>query len=320
MKRIAKIAIGVLLVFILPVHTDAAGQLIPVGKVIGLQLKDHRISVAAFDDTLGANAQNCGIKIGDILLEVNGTKIESVEDVHNALRSGDEARLTVLRGSRKLHLKMHPADTADGPKLGLYLRQGISGIGTVTWYDPETHTFGALGHGVNDSGGCLLQMAEGTAYPAEVLSVVRGKCGHPGQLKGTADCDDPCAVLYRNTPQGLFGISGSGWEGTAVSPACADQLHTGKATILSSIDDGAPREYTAEIIKIYPADRKDGRNLLIHITDPVLLEKTGGIVQGMSGSPILQDGCLVGAVTHVLVNDPTTGYGIYIGNMLDAAA
>ena len=216
-------------------------------------------------------------------------------------------------------LLLTPKDTPEGKRLGLYLRHGIAGIGTVTWYDPETGRFGTLGHGVSNGKGELLPMTEGQAYEAEILSVKRGKCGDPGQLKGTADPERIIATLYRNTPQGVFGIAHTGWTGKVLPVADFEDVHTGSASIRSTIEGSSPQEYSVEIQKIYPEDRCDGRNFLLKVTDPALLKATGGIVQGMSGSPIIQDGKLVGAVTHVLVNDPTRGYGIFIENMLEAA-
>ena len=162
-------------------------------------------------------------------------------------------------------------------------------------------------------------MKSGDAYDAAVLTVKKGKCGEPGQLKGTANTDTVIGELLRNTPQGVFGVTKRGWKGEPLPTASEEDIHTGKAAILSTVSGDTPREYSVEILKIYPKDRTDGRNLLLKVTDETLLEATGGIVQGMSGSPIIQDGKLIGAVTHVLVNDPTTGYGIFIENMLDAA-
>lgn len=300
---------------------DAAAYLVPVGKIVGLQLRDDRVVVAAYDDALGANARSSGLKIGDCITAVNDKRVSGPEEVRLALEAAQApVELTVLRGSRQLKLTLTPAQTAQGPRLGVYLRQGIAGIGTVTWFDPNTGRFGALGHGVNDSAGCLLQMTQGSVYDADILSVIRGKSGHPGQLKGSAEGDTPCGDLTRNTPQGVFGRTASGWQGKPIPTAEPDSLHTGPAVILSTVTGDSPKEYTVEIVKLYSTTRTDGRNLLLKVTDAALLEATGGIVQGMSGSPILQDGKLVGAVTHVLVNDPTMGYGIYIGNMLDAAA
>ena len=197
--------------------------------------------------------------------------------------------------------------------------RSIAGIGTITFYDPDTHRFGALGHGVSNTKGNLLRMKSGDAYDAAVLTVKKGKCGEPGQLKGTANTDTVIGELLRNTPQGVFGVTKRGWKGEPLPTASEEDIHTGEAAILSTVSGDTPREYSVEILKIYPKDRTDGRNLLLKVTDETLLEATGGIVQGMSGSPIIQDGKLVGAVTHVLVNDPATGYGIFIDNMLEAA-
>ena len=147
----------------------------------------------------------------------------------------------------------------------------------------------------------------------------KGKSGDPGELKGTARSLEPIAPLLRNTAQGVFGVTTRGWRGEALPVAEYSQIHTGTASIRAQTC-GQVQEYSVEILKIYPQTRSDCRNFLLKVTDPALISATGGIVQGMSGSPIIQDGQLIGAVTHVLVNDPTAGYGIYIQNMLDAAA
>ncbi|MDD5863988.1 MAG: SpoIVB peptidase S55 domain-containing protein [Firmicutes bacterium] len=322
MKRLWNCLAAVLVVSaLLPVSARAAERLIPVGRVVGLQLRDGTVKVAAFDDVLGADAKSAGLKIGDELLKIGETDIGCPEDVRRALENCDgDAELTLRRGSRRCTVTVPTKQSSDGPRLGVYLRQGIAGIGTVTFYNPDTGEFGALGHGVSDTGGSLLNMESGNAYDAAVLSVKRGKSGEPGQLKGTADPTSAIGTLLRNTPQGVFGVTKQGWKGEPLPTALSEDIHMGKAVIRSTVESDTPRDYSVEILKIYPKDRADGRNLLLKVTDPTLLETTGGIVQGMSGSPIIQDGKLVGAVTHVLVNDPTAGYGIFIENMLDAAA
>lgn len=320
MKRLTSILLLAILFFAVPLNADAAQLLVPVGKIVGIQLKTGTVIVAAFDDVLGKNAKAAGLKIGDQIIKINQKEILGAEDVRTALMEcGGTAVLTVRRGSKQCEVRMEPKNTEEGYKLGVYLRQGISGVGTVTWYDPASGCFGALGHGVNTSGGNLLEMASGSAYRGEVLSVKKGKSGQPGQLKGTASADNPCGILKRNTPQGIFGTAQQPWTGEPIPAAQWDELTTGPAKILSTINGSLPQEYSVEIVKIYSGERPDGRNLLLHVTDPELLETTGGIVQGMSGSPIIQNGRLVGAVTHVLVNDPTMGYGIFIQKMLDAA-
>ena len=304
----------------LPGEALAAELLIPVGKVIGLELSDDTVTVAAFDDSLGTAARDAGLRIGDEIVKIDGKVIDSAEDVRAALADCDsDVELIISRTGKQHKLTFAPEATDDGPRLGVYLRQGIAGIGTVTYYDPETHAFGTLGHGVSSASGQLLDMTKGSAYTGRVLSVTKGKSGAPGQLRGSADGTEAVGTLYRNTPQGVFGISRQGWLGEPIPVASFDQVHTGAAVIRSTIAGDTVQEYSVEILKIYPQDRGDNRNFLLKVTDPTLLQTTGGIVQGMSGSPIVQDGRLVGAVTHVLVNDPTTGYGIFIENMLDAA-
>ena len=297
-----------------------AKELIPVGQVVGLELRDDTVTIAAFDESLGAAAKAAGVAIGDQIICIDGSEIHSGSDVRSALERADgTVELTVSRGGKMKKYSLTPQVTASGPKLGVYLRQGVTGIGTVTYYDPDTGAFGTLGHGVNASDGKLLQMTQGRAYEAKVLTVRKGRSGDPGQLMGSVDGDAPIGTLKANTERGVFGTTDIGWQGETVTVAQSDAVKTGPAVIRSTVSGDTVREYSVEILKIYPKSKQNGRNLLLRITDPVLLETTGGIVQGMSGSPILQDGKLIGAVTHVLVNDPTTGYGIFIENMLAAA-
>lgn len=261
---------------------QAEPLLVPVGQTVGLQLRDNTVTIAAFDDSLGSQARDAGLKIGDLIVKVNGKAVHNTDEVRSILNSsGSPASLLIRRGSKELELPVKITPTDSGAKLGVYLKQGITGIGTVTWYDPATGRFGALGHGVNGSGGVLLRMAQGTTYPAQVQSVTKGKSGRPGQLKGSCDDVDACGELLRNTPQGVFGKSSRGWLGEPIPIAAPEQVHPGQATIRSTVNGSTTGDYSAEILKVYPASRADGRNLLLKITDPTLLETTGGIVQGM---------------------------------------
>lgn len=318
MKKLTAGIVLMLLIWLMPAVSLAAEKLIPVGQVVGLELRDNCVTVAAFDENLGAAAQKAGIRVGDRIIKVDGKNICCAEDLRGALTSsGGSVEVTVERSGKQMNFRLAPEITTDGPKLGLYLRQGVTGIGTVTFYDPETGKFGTLGHGVADGKGKLTELAGGSAYNARVMAVKKGVSGEPGQLMGSLESRTAIGELTANKAQGVFGISKTGWEGQALETG---EARTGKATIRCTVSGNTVGEYSVEILKLYPKSRANGRNLLLKVTDPALLEATGGIVQGMSGSPIIQDGKLVGAVTHVLVNDPTTGYGIFIENMLDAAA
>ena len=320
-KIIHRLIAAALCLWLLPLQALAARELIPVGEVIALELRNDTVCVAAFDEFLGIYAQNAGLQIGDEILAIDDQTIRCAADVRRALDHSDgQITLRILRNQQEQELCLLPQITAEGPRLGVYLRQGITGIGTVTFYDPATGQFGSLGHGVNNTQGGLAEMTGGSIYPASVLSVKRGKSGEPGQLRGGVDCPQALGRLEKNTHCGVFGHAENSWGGAALEVADREEIHTGKATIRSTVSGKQTRDYSVEILKVYPEAKAQGRNMLIRVTDKDLLEATGGIVQGMSGSPIIQDGKLVGAVTHVLVNDPTTGYGIFIENMLDAAA
>ena len=298
-----------------------AQLLVPGGQVIGLELLNNTVTVAAFDDTLGQAARNCGLQVGDRITGINGAAVHTAEDVRQALlRTDGEAEISVLRGGKAKKLSLKPEITGDGPKLGVYLKQGITGVGTVTWYDPADGSFGALGHGINEADGSLAVMEAGKVYDAQVVTVKTGKIGAPGQLMSTVTGTGTIGSLSKNTVQGVFGKAELSNQEEMLPVGDKDQVSVGPAMIRSTVQGDTVQEYSVEILKVYPNSGASGRNMLLKVTDPALLAATGGIVQGMSGSPIIQDGKLIGAVTHVLVNDPTTGYGIFIENMLNAAA
>ena len=322
MKKITNRILPLLLcLWLLVQSVSAAELLVPGGQVIGLQLADQTVTVTAFDGQLGQTAQAAGLQIGDRIVSIDDNAVRSAQDIRKALdRSDGEVDVSILRSGKAKKLHLQPAITEDGPRLGVYLKQGVTGIGTVTWYDAQTGEFGALGHGVSTPDGGLVDMESGSAFSAAVMSVRKGLAGEPGQLMGTLTNKEPVGALSKNTAQGVFGKMP---EAPAVQPLPVGErcdVRTGPAMIRSTVADTQVQEYSVEILKIYPHSGATGRNMLIKVTDERLLNTTGGIVQGMSGSPIIQDGKLIGAVTHVLVNDPTMGYGIFIENMLDAAA
>ena len=305
------------LIIIYSIPAQAAKLLVPVGEVVGLSLSEGTVTVAAFHEVHGAAAREAGVRIGDEIVSVDGRAVDSAQDLYDALkRSGGTVELCLRRSGKDRRVCLSPEVTADGPRLGVYIREGVTGIGTVTYYDPDRGTFGCLGHGISDSRGQLARMESGWVYDAAVESVKRGRPGEPGQLKGAVEARTPAGSLRANTAFGVFG-SGVRWNGEALPAAEPGQVREGAAQILSNVSGEEIALYDVEILKCRPDG--EGRDLVLRVTDPKLLEATGGIVAGMSGSPIIQDGKLVGAVTHVLVNDPTRGYGIFIENMLEAA-
>ena len=221
-------------------------------------------------------------------------------------------------------LSVSPEQNEEGAYcIGAWIRDSMAGIGTMTYYDPDTGAFGALGHGITDTDTALLMpFASGSILPSTVKAVKKGAVGDAGELRGDFDLTGDLGDLYANTESGIFGTLDPGEFterlGDPLPVAAAEEVHAGPAAILSNVEGDDVREYDVEILQVVE-DAADGRELVISVTDPELLSATGGIVQGMSGSPILQDGKFAGAVTHVLLNDPTRGYGILLETMLRAA-
>ncbi len=287
--------------------------LIPVGSTVGIKLYSQGLVVTGFDRR--SPAKSAGMKKGDVILAADGVTVHSAEDLRSCL-TGEQVVLQVLRKGREGAFCVKPEDC----RLGAYVRDSIAGIGTVTWYDQATGAFGALGHGVSDGDTeLLLPLKSGVVVPSSVTEVVKGKDGEPGELKGSFDVERIVGSVEKNTEKGIFGQMDAAFSGDPLPVAEAWQIEPGPAVIRSNVEGTEVQEYSVEILKCYPQAQENGRDMVLQITDHRLLEHTGGIVQGMSGSPIIQNGRIIGAVTHVLVNDSTTGYGIFIENMLDAA-
>lgn len=273
-------------------------QLIPGGNTVGIDLQTQGVIVVKVTSKCTADLQT-----GDAILSVNGTTVHSAAEIQQLLSKSVKATtLEIIRNGqhRKICIPLH--DKTE--QLGVYVRDHLSGIGTITYIDPANGNFGALGHGVHDmETGKLLSVAGGCIFPAKIVAVQKGQTGKPGRLEGTPMALIPDGEIQKNTPYGVFGtISANRKTQQALEVAKKEQIRTGKATILSTISGTHVQEYDVTILKIYPTDKQTGRNLLLQVTDPKLLSTTGGIVQGMSGSPILQNRKIVGAVTHVCVN------------------
>jgi len=267
----------VFLIILLCVCPVAAAELIPGGQVIGLRLADGSVQVAGFDPQLGQPAQKAGLQVGDRIMTVAGKPVSSPEAVRQAVEGcGGNLELTILRSGKTKKIQLAPVTTADGLRLGVYLRQGISGLGTVTYYRADG-SFGALGHGVMD-GSRPVEFETGEVCGVQLLSVRKGQAGQPGQLLG-ALLDITLGQADRNTPQGIFGQLSA--TGKAVETGAA---RVGEAMIRSTVDDCGVQEYSVQILKLYPQSKDRCRNMLLQVTDQQLLQKTGGIVQGMGVS------------------------------------
>ena len=296
-------------------------MLVPSGRPFGVRMLMGGVMVVGFGEVATGKGHCCpavdaGLSVGDIILKANGTVVHSTEDFRQAAAAGGELELTVMRGSALEVMTLTPvwSVTAGRRQTGLWVRDSAAGIGTLTYYDPASGRFGGLGHPVCDPDtGERIPLACGEASAVTVSGVVRGQPGIPGQLQGYFAADAPVGTLSCNAGAGIFGTLSEIPEGQAVPMALQQEVETGSAVILSTIDDSGPQAYTAEILSL--DYRSDTQNMIIRITDKRLLDAAGGIVQGMSGSPILQNGKLVGAVTHVFVSDPSQGYGIFAEHM-----
>ena len=266
-------------------------------------------------------SREAGVEIGDIIEKINGIKLTSNKQLGAVVESsnGTPIKLLIRRGNEHIEKNITPVKSVgDGAyRIGIWVRDSSAGIGTMTYYDKNSGMFTGLGHAVCDiDTGEIMPLHSGEAVPAQIVGLSKGEKGEPGELKGKFDSQQPLGTLTGNTQTGIYGkLSGDIHIGQEVPMAFAHEVTEGYATIFTTIDGNVPTEYTAEIEKVDFKDKNKTQNMIVHITDPRLLETTGGIVQGMSGSPILQNGMLIGSVTHVFVNDPTRGFGIFAENI-----
>ena len=294
------------------------------GDIFGIKLYTKGVIVVSVDSVTTADgtknpALEAGIKCGDIITHINGEPALSsalmTQSVENS--QGKALKLSIDRNGEKFELTLKPELSVNGNyKAGIWVRDSSAGIGTITFYDDNAMVFGGLGHGVCDvDTGNIMPLNNGEAVRAKVNGFYKSSAGNPGELCGVFS-DIALGSLRVNCETGVFGelLQPSGAKTLPV--ALESEVRLGSAKIITTIDENGPRYYDIEITKIYPSSDLSTRNMIIKVTDPELLEKTGGIVQGMSGSPIVQNSMLVGAVTHVFVNDPTQGYGIFATRMI----
>jgi stage IV sporulation protein B len=306
-------------------------ELIACGNTVGVKLEIDGILVIGVSDVeTGDNKRECpaaeaGIKPGDYLVEANGVELTCIDDLITEIdkSKGNLIKLKYRRGTVLQEVKVTPVKAVDDKKyhIGLWVRDSTAGIGTLTFYDPKTNHFGALGHGITDiDTGMLMPVKKGEILESKILGVKTGRDGFPGELKGVFNEGSKLGEVLFNSECGIYGVLNN----DAVNKISQKkyqvglraQANEGPAKILSNIEDKSVEAYDIEILKISRQNISGSKGMVIKITDPRLLKATGGIVQGMSGSPILQNGKIIGAVTHVLINDPSKGYGIFIEGMI----
>ncbi len=311
---------------------DSQRYLIACGVPIGIKMKSFGVIITGFigymdeNDEYSSPAKEAGIKEGDRILAINDISVNSIEDMHKAMAMCEENIIVTIEGQNgkmKYNLSLCKDKESGEYKLGIWAKDTIAGIGTLTFYDENNKNFAALGHAISD-GNNIYKISGGTLYEAVITDIKKGQIGCPGELHGYfKENKAPLGTIKSNTVRGVYGQINGAFSDS--SKLCrfpvgkSEQLKKADAYIMSSAITGKMEKYSIEITQINEKNEEGTKCFNIKIVDKRLLEATGGIVQGMSGSPIVQNGKLVGAVTHVLVNDPTRGYGIFIENMLDAA-
>lgn len=307
---------------------------IPVGNIAGVKLYTSGVLVVGMSEIEGSDNkkykpyENSGIEEGDTIIKINETEISSTEELIETvnLSQGNDIQIKFIHDEEAKECSITPVETSSHEyKLGLWVRDSAAGVGTVTFYEPSTKTFGALGHGITDiDTNELINIASGEFITTRVINITKGESGEPGKIQGTIENQQNIGTISKNSKFGIYGnvdnLSSLNIDTSKeMEVASRDEIQTGKATILCSLDNQKPQEYEIEIQKIYKENNYDNKSMQIKVTDERLLEKTGGIIQGMSGSPIIQNGKFIGAVTHVLVNNPQEGYAVFGDIMLKQA-
>ena len=297
-------------------------KVVPLGKAIGMRLYTEGVLVVGMSEIEGKKPyENSGIETGDKIVEVNNVEIKSTDELIQCVNSanGSSVEIKYINDKNEEEVaNITPAKTAENEyKLGLWVRDAAAGVGTVTFYEPSSGEFGALGHGINDVDTYeLIDIANGEIVTTNIIDIVKGEKGSPGEIRGIIEGERTIGNVSKNTS---FGVYGNMLDTTSLNinkeseleVANRSEIKLGKAEIMCELENGKVEKYEIEIQKIFLDNNSDNKSILIKVTDEELIEKTGGIIQGMSGAPVIQNGKFIGAVTHVLVNDPQMGYAIF---------
>ncbi|CUU47119.1 SpoIVB peptidase [Clostridium beijerinckii] len=309
-------------------------EIYPGGNSVGVRVNSEGVIIVGYSEIEINNKKEespgkaAGLEIGDVILRVNGENMENSMDLLKTIKECDNEsiKVDILRNGENLTKTIHlKKENNKDYKIGLWIRDSTAGVGTMTFFDPSTKKFGALGHPITDADtNEPFLVKKGDLLESSIISVRKGEKGSPGELKGIfLNEETPTGNIEKNTQSGIFGeIKNAQALNNKIKPlkvGFRDEISVGKAKIITTVDENGPQEFDIEIEKTLNQSIPGSKSMVIKITDPKLLQKTGGIVQGMSGSPIIQNDKIVGAVTHVLINKPDTGYGIYIEWMLQEA-
>lgn len=299
---------------------------VPMGNAIGMKLYTAGVLVVGMSEIEGKKPyENSGIKEGDRIIQINQNQIDNTDDLMKAVNKSDGNNISIkyVRDEKTITTSIKPLKNSSNEyKIGLWVRDAAAGVGTLTFYEPSSGMFATLGHGIMDIDTAeLIKIANGELVTTNILSINKGTKGNPGEIRGTIEAGHNIGSISKNTKFGVFGtINKTPYLNTSntneVQVALREEIKTGKAQIICELENGKKEYYDIEIQRIFISNNKDNKSMLIKVTDKKLSEKTGGIIQGMSGAPIIQNGKFVGAVTHVLVNDPTIGYGVFADIML----
>lgn len=305
-------------------------QVIPIGEVVGIKLYTSGVLVVGTSAIEGNDGitykpyENTEIHEGDSIISVNDNRVNSTDELVDAINlyNGEKVTIKYLRSDKENTCEITPAKDKNGKyRIGLWVRDSAAGVGTLTFLNEETQTFAGLGHAITDiDTGDIIQTSSGEIDNVSIVSIVKGQKEEPGKIQGTIMQNSSIGNIYKNTKYGIYGIIKNVENlkidySKKVNVATRQEIQLGEATILSDID-GKLKEYNVEIQKTYLNNNYDNKSMVIKVTDQELLNKTGGIVQGMSGSPIMQNGKLIGAVTHVFIKDASIGYGVFADRML----
>ena len=308
------------------VSTVKNTKVVPLGNIIGIKLYSNGVLVIGMTEVEGKKPyENTGIKEGDLITTVDNVTVTTTEELIKCVNNsqGKQVKIKYIREGTEYVTDIEPVKTKeDKYKIGLWVRDGACGIGTATYYDPGTGKIATLGHGIVDRDtDKLITIESGKLLTSTITKIKKGEKGNPGEIKGIINDNQTIGSINLNTDFGIYGnlkeINTLGIDkNNSLDIALKNEIKTGEATILLALEDEIRKEYKIEIKKIYKNNTEDNKSMLIEITDEKLIEKTGGIIQGMSGAPIIQNGKFIGAITHVLVNNPLQGYAVFGETML----